>query len=225
MPDDMRNQLNRQLEHYSAVLGKGGTGGQNAKSIISDINHKILRYRTSHNAGDEFLGNALSDFKDVIHSQIARQDPQAFADLMKADEAFKNMTRVGRAVNKGVEGTWDTKHLSSAIRELDKSSGKRQYARGKALMQDWANTGQEALGTRINPDTAGRYGLMRLIMNPKTLLNLPAAAILGGGAAMESESAKDALAEYLMKKDSPFSEQLRKYGLSALGSLTTAQGD
>lgn len=162
MPKASAEQFDNVLRNE--VLSKinpntGQTSGETFKRMTSELGRMARQYRGSSVASERDLGSAFQELQRSLRQTLSRVNPDHAADLAKADSAYALMLRVenaaGRAGSK--EGVFSPAALRGAVRQMDTSLRKRSFARGDALMQDFAESAENVLGPRV-PDsgTAGR---------------------------------------------------------------------
>lgn len=137
--------------------------GQVLKDVESTLKREARGFLSSANQNDRYLGQALQAARDSLMQTAGKHSPPGAAqELAKVDAAYarflRPMVAAGRQGAK--EGVFTPAQLSSATRELAGGVKKSQYAKGNALMQDWAQRAEKAVGNKY-PDsgTAGRIGL------------------------------------------------------------------
>jgi gas vesicle protein len=107
--------------------------------------------------GDYNISNAYRDLQDELRQQLANQNPKYAQRLSNIHDSFKKYLRLERAASyRGAEeGMFTPAHFRSAVESI---AGKKQTARGRALMQDEAKDAEAVLGRKV-PDsgTAERF--------------------------------------------------------------------
>ena len=107
------------------------------------------------------MGSLISKVQGSLRDMVQRANPQQAAILSAINKGWAGLVRVRGATasigaaNRG--GVFTPANLMGAVKAADKSVGKGSFAKGKALMQDIAQNGQELLPSSV-PDsgTAGR---------------------------------------------------------------------
>ena len=148
--------------------------GESAKEIESELGTLARKFGNSPDADQQLMGDAIMQAQGIVKQLIRRSNPEAAAPLDAANAAYAKFLRVERAAGglgakQGeTPGVFSPAQFRSSVRATDPSRNKRQFARGNALSQKLAETGEEVLGNVV-PDfgTAGR-GMM-------------GAMLLGGG--------------------------------------------
>tara|TARA_R110000868_G_scaffold171458_1_gene407166 strand:- start:3071 stop:4627 length:1557 start_codon:yes stop_codon:yes gene_type:complete len=167
----------------------GMASGETLKTMTSEIGRLGVGYSKSSAAGERELGSALRELQRVIKSAASRNSPKQAMRLSQVDKAYSMLLRIenaaGRAGSK--EGVFTPAGLRAAVKQLDSSMRKRNFARGKAPMQRFAESAENVLGSTV-PDsgTPGRLATGGLGLAGLAAFNLPVAiaTALGGGAAM-----------------------------------------
>jgi hypothetical protein len=156
------------------------------KEVESQLGKLSSRYRKSTDGDQQLLGEAIGEVQASLRNMIARGNPQKAGELTKINEAYANLLRVENAsARQGAKGgVFTPNQLEAATRSLDPTLRKRGSAHGKALMQDFAGAGEEAITQKLpTSGTAERLmfaggGLGAGLINPA----IPAALIGGAGA-------------------------------------------
>lgn len=132
-----------------------------------------------------------------MRRMLVRSNPNQAQELGALNTAWANFKRVQRAAaGVGAEdGMFSPAQLQSAVKALDRSKDKGQFARGNALMQDLSDPAKAILGSKV-PDS-GTPG--RLAAGGLTFLDPTGIApwAMGAGAAAYLRPSQNALT-YLM---------------------------
>jgi hypothetical protein len=131
-----------------------------AKRIDSNLGALYRRYRTSSDGDQRALGSALSQAQVALRGLFQRNAAPDDAQTLQAlNGHYANLLRVERAAGRvgADDGVFSAAQLSSSVRAMDPSKGKRAYAQGNALMQDLSDPGRAVLNQTV-PDsgTTGR---------------------------------------------------------------------
>lgn len=171
-------QLTNRIDEIKNSFGGAPLIGARIKALKQELATDAAKYQQT-TGGQNLLADAFNDLEDSFMKSIRLQNPDFASRLKKTDAAYANYKRAESAAvaGRGTEGIFTPLQLETAVRQADKSKGKSQYARGKALMQDLAATGTDILGQKI-PDsgTANRIGVAGLLTGAAYALN-PKAAI------------------------------------------------
>ena len=138
--------------------GQQAITGQTLKQIQSDLRERINLLSASTDADQRLMGQALQEVQDQFRQLVIRSNPQNAAELGAIDTGYANFKRVQRAsgITGAEEGIFSPAQLQSAVRAMDRSKDKSQFATGEALMQDLSETGKTVLGNKL-PDSGTPY--------------------------------------------------------------------
>jgi hypothetical protein len=138
--------------------GQQAITGQTLKQIQSDLRERINLLSASTDADQRLMGQALQEVQDQFRQLVIRSNPQNAAELRAIDTGYANFKRVQRAagLTGAEEGVFSPAQLQSAVRAMDRSKDKLQFATGQALMQDLSETGKTVLGNKL-PDSGTPY--------------------------------------------------------------------
>ena len=175
LPDKERAQWNQIVSQR--FLGRldpsDKMDGKTLKQVESELTRFANNYKGSTDAAQRDLGHAVGELRTVIRDTLERQDPTHTTELAKINTAYAMLARVENAASARptASGRFTPGDLLSAVKSADKSVRHRAFARGDALLQEWAQSGQNVIGNTL-PDsgTAGR---------------MMADALMVGGAAYE----------------------------------------
>ena len=147
------------------MSGQGTMTGQKFKLADSELGRLARQFSSSADADQRMLGETIRDMQSVMRDALARSNPRLAPELRKIDKAFATNLRVERAASSvaATDGVFTPAQLQNAVKALDSSGRKRQFARGNALLQDLADAGKEVLPSAVgNSGTADRAGLMAM---------------------------------------------------------------
>lgn len=167
----------------------GNMTGETLKEVESELGRLAKNYSSSAVGSERDLGNAIRELQGSMRSTLMRTNPDQAARLKDINTSYATLVRVedaaGRAGSK--DGVFSPNALNAAARKGDSSTRKRSFARGDALMQDYAEAGQSVLGPRV-PDsgTPMRAASMAAVFGGLPTLGAAASlpAGLGIGAAL-----------------------------------------
>lgn len=149
-----------------AVVGRGEMNGEVAKRVDSVLGNWARQFRGSANGEDRALAQAIAEvqgnFRQLISRNAAPEDAQLLGEL---NRYYANYLRVQRAAGYvgANEGRFSGEQLQSAVRGLDASRNKAQFARGNALMQDLSEPAKSVLGSNVR-DSGTPERLMTALM-------------------------------------------------------------
>jgi hypothetical protein len=164
-----------QVEQFSNILqnrlaqrlgSQGNMDGQTLNQVWSELGNLASTYRTSSDAAQRQLGTALEETRSIIHQALTRQNPpELVKELENTRAAYAMLARIETAANRraGSSGFFSPLDLLSAIRSGDRTVRHRAFSHGDALMQKFAQAGQDVLSSKL-PDsgTPERAGWMAL---------------------------------------------------------------
>lgn len=168
LPDAQGKQFETILKNRIAkpFLNTGAISGTELKKSESELTRIINNYRGSANAGDRDLAHLLDDVRGAVRDALTRQNPTHAGELKKINEAYAMWARVENAAARraGEGGVFTPPDLLQSIKQSDRSIRKSAFARGDALMQDWAEIANLILPNKV-PDsgTPERIALMELM--------------------------------------------------------------
>ena len=213
LPDSQQKTFNNivKTQITDKIGPQGVMTGEQLKGVQQELGTMAKGYKSDPSFDNKQLGNAVSELKQSIQRSLYNTNPAgSVQDLAKADAAYANYVRLRAAasgqgaMNQG--GVFSAAQLANAVRSSDKSAGKGSIATGDALMQKFATSGQEVLGSKY-PDsgTAGRslLGLGVAALAGHSYLPpaaMATAATLGAGAALPYTSAGQKLAQALLMR-------------------------
>lgn len=134
--------------------GQGAVTGETLKGIQSDLRTKINELAASTNNDERVIAGALKETQDQLRELVVRSNPQYAKELNAINTGYANFKRVERAASGlgAEEGVFSPAQLQNAVKALDKSKDKGQFAKGEALMQDLSENAKTALGNKV-PDS------------------------------------------------------------------------
>jgi hypothetical protein len=161
----------------------GRLDGDQLKKVEADLSERASRYTRSQDPADRDYADAINAVKTSIRGALTRQNPNYAAELQKVNQGYAMLVRIQNAAQRRVTsgGVFTPGDLLGAIKATDKSVRKSAFARGDALLQDWAEAGQKVIGNRT-PDsgTAGRLmakDLLGVSAGPLSAVPLAAAGL------------------------------------------------
>ena len=201
---DMEKKFNSTLDDI--VLGRMSPNGSMLpevyKKVDSELGNIERNYSGSSSASEKEYGAAIKQLQANLLNEVKASNPQVADRLNAADEGWANLVRVERAAKsaKNTSGEFSPAQLNQAVAGSDMSTRGRAVSRGEALMQDYANAGQQVLGNKY-PDS-GTPG--RLLLNAGALATyalhpgIPAALL--GAASVYAPPVQNALVALMTKR-------------------------
>lgn len=155
LPVERQQQFARLYQTLMERLAPTGTMlGENLKIAQSELTQFAKVYKRSPLAGEQQLGQAVDALNDAIHEGLRRQNPAQASRLDDIDRSYAMFVRVERAANQSAVsgGRFTPGSLLTAIKTEEPSIRKRGFARGDALLQDWAQKAYDVIGNKM-PDS------------------------------------------------------------------------
>lgn len=151
-----------QNQVFNKLTPSGIMSGESYKEAYSQLGMFARGLKGSQDFDQRQLGDAIRSVQQSMRDGFARANPAIAGELKQIDEAYANYARLrGAAAMQGARnGKVDPTQLAAAVKAGDRSVGKGDYARGRALMQDLSDAAKTTLASQY-PDsgTAGRLGL------------------------------------------------------------------
>jgi hypothetical protein len=169
LPPAMQQQFNTILENRLArffIQPQGGAPvsvmrqGGNLKEAEGALRDIANRYRASTDPDQRTMAALLDDTRGALRDALIRQNPQHADALRNIDRGWAILTRLQDASvrSKARMGNFTPADLLNAIAKQDKTVRKSAFARGDAMLQDYAETAQRILpGTLPDSGTTERY--------------------------------------------------------------------
>lgn len=168
---------------FSRISRTGHMDGQTLKGLESELTNLVKGYKSDPSFDNRQLGDAVGEVLASVRTTLQRSNPDHAEQLAAVNKGWANYDRLRRAGSAlgAQEGVFTPAQLLNAVKAADKSVGKGRFAKGEALMQDFAETGKSVLGSKY-PDsgTAGRVGLGYLL-GGMMQGGMPNPALLAGG--------------------------------------------
>lgn len=166
-----RTVMNDELDRINDELSGGGLDGRAMKALIASYDG--LATEAFKDPAKGRLGQAYAAAADALKAAMARQYPQAYAEVSAIDKNYTNFLATQRAAGKAAqdEGVFSPGNLKQSIKDMDNTRDKRAVAREtiKPELMDEAKKGIEVLGPsipQIGPGTAEKT----ILANPKNWL-------------------------------------------------------
>ncbi len=211
--------------------GQNAITGQTLKGIQSDLRETISRLVASTDADQRLIGTALQEVQDQVRQLVTRSNPQYASELKAIDTGYANFKRVERAAAGlgAEEGIFSPAQLQNAVKAMDRSKDKGQFAQGGALMQDLSESAKTALGNKV-PDSGTPYRSMVAALAASggaSAMGMPGiAAALIASPLLYSQAGQNMLANILTKRPdfaNALAAQLNTNEKAKLAALMAAQ--
>lgn len=156
--------------------------GEALKDIQSRLGSRASAYMGSGDPDQRLMGEALQGASQALKDLVKRSNPQFAEQLSNIDNAYAQFLRAQTAAGRigAKEGIFSPAQYNSAVREMDKSLRKSQFARGNALGQEFGTQAESVLGATV-PDSGSPFRIANALM-------------LGGGYAIDPTVAAGTLA-------------------------------
>lgn len=189
----------------SRVLGplkRGPMDGETYMRTQERLGKLAADYRGSRDPEQRMLGNALADVNGHLADALERGSaPAVRGELKRANQAWAMVSRLRDAASRrtGSAGVFSTGDLLAAVKRGDKSVGKGAFARGDALLGDFADAAHAVLPDKI-PDSGTA---LRTMMNGRGLIgagiggavgHIPG-ALIGGAADIAASTVTNKIAK------------------------------
>ena len=150
----LENQL---MPHLSAPIG-----GVKFKAVEEALGKLGENFGGSNFPDQRIVGDAISDVQTALKDALARSNPQHAAELKSINEGYANYVRLRGAQKADLAGDdFTPSQYASSVRSSDKSVGKGNFARGRALGQDLSSAGVRVLGDKVRSSgTAERAAVL-----------------------------------------------------------------
>lgn len=160
LPGDRSAQFDSILKNqiFSKVSPNGTLTGQSLKEAESEIGKLASKYWRSTSGDERLLGDALGELQATLRDWVSRANPSQAAALRANNTSWAMLKRLEKATTLAGsrEGVFTPSQFMGAIRMADPTSGKAAFARGNAMMQDWARAGMKLGETVPNSGTWDR---------------------------------------------------------------------
>lgn len=227
---DNGNMGEAEAKQFSKILqnqvlgkfqGQGAVTGETVKSIDGELGRVASKYMSDPSADKRQLGEAIVELQSSLRSLIQRTNPEYAKELKAINTGYANFKRVQRAAaGLGAEdGIFSPAQLQNAVKALDRSKDKGQFAKGNALMQDLSEAGKSALGASV-PDSGTPYRMAATLGasgGAGALLGMPAALGMLTAPVAYSRLGQNALAAMLTQRPQGANELANLLRLSGAG--------
>lgn len=159
------------LDQFETVKGTSAVTGRKLKQIDSELARQARGYATSEDFDKRELAQHISELRTTLMESVERQYPDEAVNIRNANSAYAMLTRIEQAASarRGSEGRFTPGDLLGAVRSQAGGVRRRQFARGDALFQDWAQAAQ-----RVLPSKVAESGTVERQMMTGGLIELPA---------------------------------------------------
>lgn len=166
LSDSAAKQFERIVDRqiFQRMTPAGTISADTMKIVESELGRIGRGLRTAQDFDQRQLGDAILEVQASLRGAVERSAPQHAKELRNVNEAFAKFVRVQRAASSvaAEDGVFSPSHLLSAVKAEDKSRRKGAFARGDALLQDFAEDAKKTLGSKV-PDSGSPYRTMAAI--------------------------------------------------------------
>jgi hypothetical protein len=163
---DHQNQFANtfQTEILDRMQGGPNLTGQAFRDAESTLGQIARDNRSSPLPADRAFGNAVQDLQTELRGLLRRSNPNYAGELQNIHNAYRTMlpveiaaARMGTGLGGNAEpGVFTPSQLTSGVRQADPTLRNRGFARGNAVLQDYAEGGRALLGDTL-PDSGTPY--------------------------------------------------------------------
>lgn len=201
------------VEVLDRMAGGGGLAGQAFRDAESTLGQIATNFRTSSVASERQYGNLVLDLQTELRDLLKRQNKPYADELGNIHTAYSALTRVEKAATKpnaGIGGALEYGNytpgaLQAATREMDPTLRHRSFARGDALLQEYAENARRLLGDTV-PDSGTPYRSLATLgagaLGTGAISPAAAVGVLGAGtglSALYSPAGRAAMAYFLRR--------------------------
>jgi hypothetical protein len=171
LPPDLAKQFDKivTIRVLDKLTPAGTMSAETMKAVESDLGRIARGLRSNADMEKRQLGDAITEIQQSLRGAVERSAPEHAGELKAVNEAYAKFVRVQRAAASVTdEGVFSPAQLVNSVKASDGSVRKGAFARGDALMQDFAENAKSVLGSKV-PDSGTPFRVLT-------------AAGLGGGA-------------------------------------------
>lgn len=132
--------------------GQNAVTGETVKAMNSDLGRIASNYSRDPSFDKRQLGDAVGELQDAVRGLMTRQNPQYAPQLSAIDSGyavFKRMQRAGSSLG-AEDGVFNPSQLQNAVKAMDRSKDKGQFASGNALLQDLSDPAKALMAPKLN---------------------------------------------------------------------------
>ena len=162
-------------------LLNGELSGTDLKILQEDIRLVSDKFRQG-SASERMGAEALDAVQSALRKSLARANPNFANELNAIDKGYANYVRlrnVGSKPNADIDA-FTPAQLQQAVKASDKSLGKGDTARGRALMQDLSMDARKVMGDKLPTSGTIERGILASMLLGGYYLDPSIAAMVGG---------------------------------------------
>lgn len=160
---NLRQELDGELNTwiFSRLPNNAKADGQSYKGIESDLRKRAFSLMNSQTDMDRSKGEALYEAYKAMRKEVYQQNPQSAKTLRKVDSAYSELSIIDTASANlnSKNGVFTPNAYQSAVKQNDKTRGKKLFSRGRATGSREADSAIEILGDESNDVIQGRLAL------------------------------------------------------------------
>lgn len=213
-PDYVSNVIDN---YYFKKIAKGDLSGEDLKYLESIISKQAYKYGKSTDATQNAAADVFKKIQGALRDAVEVANPQYRGELQPINQAFGELQIIKKATGSTAaeEGVFSPKQLSIAVKAGDPTKGS-QLARGEARLQDLAEAGVSALGSKV-PDSGTPFraamGAGALGAASGYFIDPVTGGLLAAGGSMYSKPMQPALSAIFTKRP----EFIQQYGQQIRG--------
>lgn len=156
---DIDDELNTWI--FNRLPNNAKADGVTYKGIESDLRKRAFNLMNSQTDLDRTKGEALFEAYKAMRKEVYQQNPQAAKNLRKVDSAYSELSIIDTAAANlnSKNGVFTPNAYQSAVKQNDKTRGKKLFSRGRATGSREADSAIEILGDESNDVIQGRLAL------------------------------------------------------------------
>ena len=147
--------VSQDVAHYFTA-GGGAIDGRTFKNIESELSRQARGMKGDPSNKERSLGHLVDDLNDLLRDSAERSSPPGVRQKLKdINTGYAMFTRIQDAAARRVgaeDGVFNTGDLMAAVKKGDRSVRKGSFARGDALLQDFAEDAHAVVRAKL-PDS------------------------------------------------------------------------
>lgn len=157
----VRDRVLSRLQNAGAQID-----GPTYQTIRSELGRLNRLYRASQAPHEQEMAGAFLTLRSAFDDLLERTNPAVAPDLAAANNAYAAFVRLSDAAGRAgaTEGVFSPAQLASAVRSNDRSVRHRDYAAGRALLQDLSDAAVATLPRAVadsgTPERAAAMGVI-----------------------------------------------------------------
>lgn len=148
LPRGQADEFTRIFDEQITKLGPlGRADGETLKNVQSKLRVLSQEAMRSQDPDVRHLGRAYAEMGNIFRRQIERVNPQYAQQLAAIDQGWKQYAVIRTAAGRqgATEGIVTPAQLNAAVRNMDPSYAKAEFAGGRANMQDLSDAARGVL--------------------------------------------------------------------------------